>query len=203
MCDTTDSPVRRVPEIELTSKIRDSVEKALECDCVSGDLRSKCQQILQQKQTDSTQVVPIKFVRDVYKALNKQGHKVYLHEMIHGADLIPQTLQPRPRNPELEERIRKLKIEEENREYRRMTRNVDFQRNKSNFTFNEEVKTMNRQVLGILNFLVTVAAGFAFGYKGCELVIGKVFAMQMCSGLVLATTVFFADLYFLLHHTDL
>ena len=36
---------------------------------------------------------------------------------------------------------------------------------------------MNRQLIAMLNFALTVVAGFAFGYKGTELMFGKIFAM--------------------------
>ncbi|XP_005100453.1 transmembrane protein 199 [Aplysia californica] len=193
----------RVPEIEVTQRIRETLEKAVACQCIRQDVKTTCDDILEKLDQSSMTKVPVvisvKTVREVYNTLRSEGHKTFLHEIVEDASIIPQSVQLPPRNPELEERIQKLKREAENREYIRMTRNVD-PRNKKTFTFNEEVKSMNRHTINILNFLITVAAGFAFGYKGVELVVGKVFPMQMLSGLILGTVVFFVDLYFMLKY---
>ena len=39
--------------------------------------------------------------------------------------------------------------------------------------FHAAVKSLNRQLVTVFNFLVTVAGAFAFGYKAAELSIGK------------------------------
>jgi len=208
------SYIRPVPEIEVTPSILKAIKQAVHCSCIKEDLKLFCNNILEQLNeinslTDSTDTtedvtqknIPVKIVRDIYNTLRTDGQKCFLHEIVADACLIPQSIQLPPRNPELEERIQKLKREEENREYRRMTRNVDPRRTRETFTFNEEVKTMNKQVVGIINFLVTVVAGFAFGYKGVEVIYGKLFPMQMLWGMVVGSVVFFCDLYFMLKYS--
>lgn len=65
----------------------------------------------------------------LYQYLQKENvgsdHKVYLHELIEGSDIILPKNQEVPRNQELEKRCRRLKTEQENKSYHLMTKNVD------------------------------------------------------------------------------
>ncbi|CAG5114914.1 unnamed protein product [Candidula unifasciata] len=196
MAEDTKLSVRR-PQLQVTGHIREAAEKALHCRSVTDDLKKECQEMLQEE--NGKTLVSTTVLRDIYTALRGDGQKIFLHEIIKDAEFMPQTVSPPTRNPQLEARIQKLRIEQENKEYRRMTRNVN-QKVQTTFTFQEEVKAMNRQLIMMINFLITVAAGFAFGYKGIEMMVGKVFAMQMMSGLIVALIVFFVDLYFLLRY---
>lgn len=46
------------------------------------------------------------------------------------------------------------------------------------------VKSMNRQLIAVFNFLVTVGGAFAFGYKGVEVAFGsKMFPLVICQSL--------------------
>ena len=54
---------------------------------------------------------------------------------------------------------------------------------------------MNKQVVGIINFLVTVVAGFAFGYKGVEIIYGKLFPMVSFVVVFLYSTFLFCVKY--------
>ncbi|RUS82352.1 hypothetical protein EGW08_009867 [Elysia chlorotica] len=190
-----DTCKHRLPQVSITKNILDAVQKIIDLPNVKDSLKQQCIEV----QKNEKGVVSTKVLRDIYKTLRNEGETIFLHEMIEGADLVPQQPVLPPRNPELEARIQKLKIEEENKEYERMTRNVQ-SRGKQNFSFQEDVKSMNRQMIAMLNFALTVVAGFAFGYKGTELVYGNIFAMQMMSGLILGTVVFFVDLYFILRY---
>lgn len=60
---------------------------------------------------------------------------------------------------------------------------------------------MNRQGIVIINTLLTVGGAFAFGFYGLNLAYPHLqmeLAMRLLFGLVFATIVFFADLYFIL-----
>ncbi|GFO38780.1 transmembrane protein 199-like [Plakobranchus ocellatus] len=185
----------RQPELTVTPEIVGAAEKVLNLQNVNSKLREQCV-IIQQRQCV---LVSTKTLRDIYKTLRNEGEKIFLHELVKRAELVPQSVSLPPRDPELEARVQKLKIAEENREYERMTRNVTQRGNKS-FSFQEDVKNMNRQIIAMLNFVLTVVAGFAFGYKGTEYIVGKLFAMQLMSGLIMGTIVFFVDLYFIMRY---
>ncbi|VDK78482.1 unnamed protein product [Litomosoides sigmodontis] len=112
-------------------------------------------------------------------------------------------------NPEYEARLERLRREQENREYREMTRSVDpnqiYGRGNLLHGFGEEMNTVNRQLMVILNTLLTVAGGFSFGYFG----IGYAYpdlhmdvTLRVALGLAIATVVFFADLYFIVKGMD-
>ncbi|PVD31462.1 hypothetical protein C0Q70_06874 [Pomacea canaliculata] len=92
--------------------------------------------------------------------------------MLADSDLVLPGVKLPPRDPELEARIQRLKALEANREYQRMTQNVDVSRHEE-ITFREDVKSMNRQLIAVFNFLVTVGGAFAFGYKGVEVAFGS------------------------------
>ncbi|WAR03799.1 TM199-like protein [Mya arenaria] len=124
----------------------------------------------------------------------------FLHELINGCDIHLPDVEKRERNPELERRCQRLQKEQDNREYRRMVHNVDkTSQQQDYFSVGKDLREMNRQMVSVFNFVITVGGAFAFGYKAIEYSFnGDTFMMQMIGGLVLATVVFFADLYFLL-----
>uniref|UniRef100_A0A0R3RW67 Transmembrane protein 199 n=1 Tax=Elaeophora elaphi TaxID=1147741 RepID=A0A0R3RW67_9BILA len=112
-------------------------------------------------------------------------------------------------NPEYEARLERLRREQEDREYREMTRSVDpnqiYGRENLLHGFGEEMKAVNRQLMVILNTLLTVVGGFSFGYFG----IGYAYpdlhmnvAFRIALGLAIAAAVFFADLYFIVKGMD-
>ena len=44
------------------------------------------------------------------------------------------------------------------------------------------MKNLNRQIIAVFNFLVTVGGAFAFGYKGVEVAVGgNMFAVVSCT----------------------
>lgn len=60
------------------------------------------------------------------------------------------------------------------------------------------VKQMNRHLVAIFQFIVSVAAGFAFGFIGVELIIGSLdFGFRLLLGIICALTIALAELYFL------
>lgn len=57
---------------------------------------------------------------------------------------------------------------------------------------------MNRHLVAIFQFIVSVAAGFAFGFIGVELIIGSLdFGFRLLLGIICALTIALAELYFL------
>ncbi|KAH9525696.1 hypothetical protein Btru_002061 [Bulinus truncatus] len=146
------------PVLQVTPTIRHTLEKAMKCKSISESLKTECTNILQQQLYEA--LISTKVIRQVYNTLRNEGQKVFLHEIVENSLLIPQSVKLPPRNPELEARIQKLKIAQENKEYERMTRSL---RPKSQvLSFQQEVKSMNRQLVTVFNFFLTVIAGFAF-----------------------------------------
>lgn len=57
---------------------------------------------------------------------------------------------------------------------------------------------MNRSLVAIFQFIVSVAAGFVFGFIGVELIIGTLdFRFRLLLGIICALVVALAELYFL------
>uniref|UniRef100_A0A1B6KIT6 Endoplasmic reticulum-based factor for assembly of V-ATPase n=1 Tax=Graphocephala atropunctata TaxID=36148 RepID=A0A1B6KIT6_9HEMI len=104
-----------------------------------------------------------------------------------------------PRNPELEARVQRLKLEQQERDYQNMTRNVDTVRSKyPDDSIASQVKEINRQLIAVLQFVVSVGAGFAFGFIGVELIVGDLdFGFRLLLGVMCALIIALAEIYFL------
>uniref|UniRef100_A0A914EAU2 Uncharacterized protein n=1 Tax=Acrobeloides nanus TaxID=290746 RepID=A0A914EAU2_9BILA len=69
-----------------------------------------------------------------------------------------------------------------------------------------EIRAANRQMTAIFNTILTVGGAFVFGFFGIEYAAPRYkldIALRMLIGLVLATVVFFADLYFIIKNMDM
>ncbi|XP_046569754.1 LOW QUALITY PROTEIN: transmembrane protein 199-like [Haliotis rubra] len=186
-------------EVQHTKYLRKRISDVLSLDKSSKHLRSE----LESYCDETNQRIPFRLVKKVYEILNEDGEKIYLHELMQGSEVCLPTVKLPPRNPELEARIQKLKAEQSNREYRHMTRNIDRQKDgQLDLNVGQEVKALNRHLVAVFNFLVTVGGAFAFGYKASEYALGpNFFPVQMMTGLIFGTVVFFADLYFLVKYS--
>ncbi|XP_021931231.1 transmembrane protein 199 [Zootermopsis nevadensis] len=104
-----------------------------------------------------------------------------------------------PRNQELEARIQCLKARQANREYKAMTRNVDtFRVHEPEETISYHLKQMNKQLIAVLQFIISVLAGFAFGFIGIELIVGNLdFGFRLLLGVIFALIIALAEIYFL------
>lgn len=57
---------------------------------------------------------------------------------------------------------------------------------------------MNRQLLAVAQFIFSVAAGFAFGFIGVELLVGNLdFGFRLLLGIICALIIALAEIYFL------
>ncbi|KAK6191431.1 hypothetical protein SNE40_003124 [Patella caerulea] len=186
------------PEVILTKKIKNYASTVVHCDGCGERLKHELKTILGNENKKTITFDLVKKIRDF---LVTENEDLYLHTMLDESDLHLPTITPPTRNPELEARVQKLRNEQANREYKEMTRNVNLSERCKTDTFGEEIKSLNRQMIAVFNFIVTVGAGFAFGYKTVEYSVGYSLPMQMMCGLIFGTLVFFADLYFLLKHT--
>ncbi|XP_053375040.1 transmembrane protein 199-like [Mercenaria mercenaria] len=183
------------PEIVKTKRISEEIERLLSEQNICSDLEREL------KLYKSEEYIPFRTVKQIYDVLSRSdGKKIYLHELIEGSDLCLPEVKPKPRDAELEARCQKLRAQLENKKYEEMVKNID--RSKTDYySAGRDVKEMNRQLVSVFNFIVTVGGAFAFGYKATQYTFSgysNVFALQLMAGLTLATVVFFADLYFLL-----
>jgi hypothetical protein len=67
------------------------------------------------------------------------------------------------------------------------------------------MKEVNRQLIAIVNALITVAGAFAFGYYGINLAYPSLnlnFETRLIMGMCAGTIVFFADMYFIIKSMD-
>jgi len=142
--------------------------------------------------------IPFELVRSVYDLNLVKG--VYLHELLEGTDVnLPEPVIP-PRDPELEARVQKLRAEAAEREYSRMTAKFQPQkRNQEDEPIGKQLQFLNRQLLTVFNFVLTVAGSFAFAYKATEYAMETPnVPVQLCAGLLVGTLVFIADIYFII-----
>lgn len=57
---------------------------------------------------------------------------------------------------------------------------------------------MNRHLIAVFQFILSVVAGFAFGFIGVELIIGNLdFGFRLLLGIICSLTIALAELYFL------
>lgn len=60
------------------------------------------------------------------------------------------------------------------------------------------MKQINRQLIAVLQFVVSVGAGFAFGFIGVELIVGNLdFGFRLLLGVMCALIIALAEIYFL------
>lgn len=151
---------------------------------------------------------------------------VYLHQLLAGSKLSLPRNEIQERDPALEARCVRLRLEQDARVYNAMTKNVDSSRrqlpddtiayqSKSTVAMRTSkfpnlciyapvllsrrtVKSMNKQMIAVAQFLFSVAAGFAFGFIGVELLIGNLdFGFRLLLGIICALVIALAEIYFL------
>uniref|UniRef100_A0A0N5A1E1 DUF2335 domain-containing protein n=1 Tax=Parastrongyloides trichosuri TaxID=131310 RepID=A0A0N5A1E1_PARTI len=110
---------------------------------------------------------------------------------------------------EFKELTEQLKNERDNRIYKDMIKEVDPSQKFGKIDlindFGKELKEVNRQGIAIFNTLITVGGSFVFGFFGITFMypgLNLSFGVRLIIGLVIATIVFFADLYFIIKGMD-
>lgn len=188
------------PDVILTQTIKDKLTDFLE----HTDSSKQSKEIRDLIEEDAG-IIPFRLIKYVFDRHQSKGKKKeYLNEWLEGSTLHLPAYEPPPRNPELEARIQRLKAEQANREYKEMVRSVDKEQKLDTDSFGKEVKAMNSHILSFINFVVTVGGAFAFGYKATEYTFSgnNAFLAQMMTGLLFASVVFCADLYFLIREAS-
>ncbi|KAK7789588.1 hypothetical protein R5R35_009954 [Gryllus longicercus] len=123
----------------------------------------------------------------------------YLHELLKGCEIVLPEPEVLPRSPELEARVQRLRQEQEARAYRSMTKNVDAARVfEPEDSISYQLRQINKQLIAVFQFVLSVAAGFAFGFLGIELMIGDLdFGFRLLLGVMCALIIALAEIYFL------
>ncbi|XP_039496128.1 transmembrane protein 199 [Drosophila santomea] len=140
--------------------------------------------------------------------LRRQDHcQVFLHQLIESCDLLLPENEMKPRNPELEARCQRLRAEQHNRDYLKMTKNVDAGlKHYPEDTISYQIKSLNKQIIAVVQFIFSVAAGFTFGFFGVNLMVGPLpFGFRILLGVIVALIIALAEMYFLakkLHEYD-
>ncbi|KAG6447368.1 hypothetical protein O3G_MSEX004920 [Manduca sexta] len=136
----------------------------------------------------------------VYERRGEGNKKVpYLHELLKGVQVEMPNNKVIKRNPVLEARCVKLRAQQEAREYRKMTKSVDNVRMRfPEDSINYQLKQVNRQLIAIGQFIISIFAGFLFGFRGVEWMVGNLdFGFRLLLGVMCALVIALAEIYFL------
>lgn len=130
---------------------------------------------------------------------NSDNENCYLHDLLWGSEVILPKNEEIPRNKELDARCSLLKIQQENREYKAITKNVDsIMKPLPEDTISYQIKQINKQLIAVFQFIVSVLTGFLFGFHGIELLVGSLdFGFRLLLGVICSLTIALAELYFL------
>lgn len=123
--------------------------------------------------------------------------------------ILPSPITPE-RNQDLDRRVNALRTKFANQEYNKMVENLGPRiavplNKEGGVSFCSELRCINKQLVMILNFVIIISAGFAFGYFIPEMIASKQdvsFTTRLVCALAVAFLVFFADLYFLLKNMN-
>ncbi|KPI97557.1 Transmembrane protein 199 [Papilio xuthus] len=139
----------------------------------------------------------------LYIYINKkreEGKDVpYLHVLFEGSQIVLPENSIVKRNPDLEARCVKLRAQMEAREYRKMTKSVDNVRMRfPEDSISYQMKQLNRQLIAIGQFIISIFAGFLFGFRGVEWMVGNLdFGFRLLLGVMCALVIALAEIYFL------
>lgn len=183
------------PEIKICvpQKQVDSLKKKIKSFSEDKVLNTLCKKCKEDKEQIKLTVSEVRWIR------NNVDLEVPLHEWLEMCRIELPEPPVIPRSPELEARVQRLKLEQQERDYQHMTRNVDTVRSKyPDETIASQLKEINRQLIAIVQFIVSVAAGFAFGFIGVELIVGDLdFGFRLLLGVMCALIIALAEIYFL------
>uniref|UniRef100_A0A182T5G2 Biogenesis of lysosome-related organelles complex 1 subunit 5 n=1 Tax=Anopheles maculatus TaxID=74869 RepID=A0A182T5G2_9DIPT len=189
----------------LIGRMVKTIAKNEECDASSVEFMQPKEDKLPDTNTDDADATllnlgDIKWLYGTLNQLRQTDQAVpYLHALLRGCELkLPQN-PIQERNPVLEARCQRLRKEQEDREYHRMTKNVDsIRKHMPEETLSYQMKQINRHLIAVAQFVFSVAAGFAFGFVGIELLIGQLdFGFRLLLGIIIALIIALAEIYFL------
>jgi len=127
----------------------------------------------------------------------------YLHEVLRGSTVhIPELPKPE-RNPELEARCQRLRLDQQEKAYQEMVTNVSGSTLSTTADlaseFSKAAQSTSSALIVVANIFLTVVAAFFFGFFASKYVMpAPNLAAETLVGVVMATVVAAADLYFLI-----
>ncbi|XP_075144587.1 uncharacterized protein LOC142219518 [Haematobia irritans] len=145
-------------------------------------------------------LIDLRWLSNALAILRSKGiADIYLNDLLQSCNLDLPKNTIIERNPELEARCQRLREEQQNLEYRKMTKNVDATlKHYPEDTVAYQMKAINSQIIAVLQFIFSVAAGFAFGFIGIQLIIGNLdFGLRLLLGIMFALIIALAEIYFL------
>lgn len=205
----TEAPAKAVEftaEEHVFLKIQNEANNLMERDVDDVSSEDKPDDILKsgsQRTSANTLTLSLYDLKWLHQALNRLRKDdpdiPYLHELMEDCEMLLPENEVQERNPELEARCQKLRKQQEAKEYQAMTRNVDNVRTlMPQDTIAYQMKQINRQLIAVAQFIFSVAAGFAFGFIGIELIIGQLdFGFRLLLGIMIALIIALAEIYFL------
>uniref|UniRef100_A0A1I7TSZ8 Transmembrane protein 199 n=1 Tax=Caenorhabditis tropicalis TaxID=1561998 RepID=A0A1I7TSZ8_9PELO len=111
---------------------------------------------------------------------------------------------------EFRKKTEQLKIQQEQDSYKRLIRDIDpaqkYGRTDHMENFGTEMRAVNRQMISVINVVITVVGAFFFGFSGVTYAYPHLkldLPTRFIIGLVPATIVFFCDLYFVIKGMDM
>lgn len=188
----TDNEKKLLREINENIEPTDSFFKTFNYEASEENLKTKYELTLNDLQ----------WINVVLKEKRKDqdpSKKIYLHELLAGCSLVLPKNNIQERNPVLESRCQKLREQQDQYVYNKMTKGVDMQRRlMPEDTIAYQIKQINKQLIAVAQFIFSVAAGFAFGFIGIELLIGDLdFGFRLLLGIIIALIIAIAEIYFL------
>ncbi|XP_078598302.1 vacuolar ATPase assembly protein VMA12-like isoform X1 [Branchiostoma floridae x Branchiostoma japonicum] len=193
--------------VVCTDRILEAIDAVLSKPDLPGDLQKELGRYKDSHSSDKPGNIPFQTVQKLQERLEDGEKKQYLHELLEGSDVFFPPVETPPRNPELVARLERLKREQENRQYAQMTRDMgkkpgqgalsDFGSEEDGDDDNVSPKEVKVYLMALINFMVSVAAAFTFGYVGSEYAFGASVTLRVMTGIILATMVAMADIYFM------
>ncbi|KAH8242976.1 hypothetical protein KR032_003430 [Drosophila birchii] len=193
---------------KLTADIADQPEKTADEKKAQEDEDEKAKDEPQPETRDVLYLSDLHWLTEVLNDLRREGRsELFLHELIESCELVLPENEMKQRNPELEARCQRLRAEQQNREYHKMTKSVDAGlKNFPEDTISYQIKSINKQIIAVAQFIFSVAAGFTFGFFGVNLMVGPLpFGFRILLGVIVALIIALAEMYFLakkLHEYD-
>ncbi|EDV21023.1 Transmembrane protein 199 [Trichoplax sp. H2] len=187
-------------EVVFTERLHQAAVEVSKRSDLPHDLHARLHNLTQKDQSQWPEAIPFQLVQSIHQYFVKTKgddgtQKTYLYQLLAGSELYRQAYQPPKRNPELLARLERLKAQQANREYQEMVKDVS-PKQSAKETLGKDLRSTRRQLSSIINFVITVASAFAFGFFASKHAFPNV-AFRVLFGLFVAVVVAAAELYFM------
>jgi len=134
---------------------------------------------------------------DEFKRPKEESKYIQLHDLVKSSRIFNETLHEPKRSGELVKRLARLQAQQDQRDYDKMVSNVK----RKTVTLGQEigtvVRTTKQQSMTLINFLISIAATFAFAYVSSKYAFTEDFGYRLIFSIVAATVVGLAELFFM------